>query len=98
MDAPRSRRWQSVPVRLDQALVEAGLARSRTLATRLVREGRVTVNRVVVTKPAMKVSTTDVLVADEEVWVSRASHKLLGALDILGVQVDRKSTRLNSSH
>ncbi|MES6268410.1 S4 domain-containing protein, partial [Cutibacterium acnes] len=48
MDAPRSWRWQSVPVRLDQALVEAGLARSRTLATRLVREGRVTVNRVVV--------------------------------------------------
>ncbi|MES6268409.1 S4 domain-containing protein [Cutibacterium acnes] len=33
------------------------MARSRTLATRLVREGRVTVNRVVVTKPAMKVST-----------------------------------------
>ena len=87
MDAPRSRRWQSVPVRLDQALVEAGLARSRTLATRLVREGRVTVNRVVVTKPAMKVSTADVLVADEEVWVSRGAHKLLGALDILGVQV-----------
>lgn len=87
MDAPRSWKWQSVPVRLDQALVEAGLARSRTLATRLVREGRVTVNRVVVTKPAMKVSTADVLVADEEVWVSRGAHKLLGALDILGVQV-----------
>ena len=87
MDAPRSWRWQSVPVRLDQALVEAGLARSRTLATRLVREGRVTVNRVVVTKPAMKVSTADVLVADEEVWVSRAAHKLLGTLDILGVHV-----------
>ena len=64
MDAPRSWKWQSVPVRLDQALVEAGLARSRTLATRLVREGRVTVNRVVVTKPAMKVSTADVLVAE----------------------------------
>ena len=46
-----------------------------------------TVNRVVVTKPAMKVSTADVLVADEEVWVSRGAHKLLGALDILGVQV-----------
>ena len=74
MDAPRSRRWQSVPVRLDQALVEARLARSRTLATRLVREGRVTVNRVVVTKPAMKVSTADVLVADEEVWVLSLIH------------------------
>ncbi|MDU5026671.1 MAG: S4 domain-containing protein, partial [Cutibacterium avidum] len=42
-------------MRLDQALVDAELARSRTLATRLVREGRVTVNGVVVTKPAAKV-------------------------------------------
>ena len=57
-------RWQSVPVRLDQALVEAGLARSRTLATRLVREGRVAVNGAVVTKPAMKVRASDKLVAD----------------------------------
>ncbi len=80
-------RWQSVPVRLDQALVEAGLARSRTLATRLVREGRVAVNGAVVTKPAMKVRASDKLVADEEMWVSRAAHKLLGALDTLGVQV-----------
>ncbi|REB74553.1 TlyA family RNA methyltransferase [Propionibacterium sp. NM47_B9-13] len=83
-------RWQSVHVRLDQALVEAGLARSRTLATRLVREGRVTVNGIVVTKPAMKVSASDNLVADEEVWVSRAAYKLLGALDTLGVSVPSK--------
>ena len=82
-----TQRWQAVPVRLDQALVDAELARSRTLATRLVREGRVTVNGVVVTKPAAKVGPSDDLVAEEEVWVSRASHKLIGALDVLDVEV-----------
>ncbi|MDO4412157.1 TlyA family RNA methyltransferase [Cutibacterium sp.] len=74
-------------MRLDQALVNAGLVRSRTLATRLVREGRVTVNGVVVIKPATKVNEFDALTAEEEVWVSRAAHKLLAALDTLGVNV-----------
>ncbi|MGK2308370.1 TlyA family RNA methyltransferase [Cutibacterium sp. V947] len=74
-------------MRLDQALVDAGLARSRTLATRLVREGRATVNGVVVTKPAAKVSSSDDLAAEDEVWVSRAAHKLIGALDVLDVEV-----------
>ncbi|MSS45224.1 TlyA family RNA methyltransferase [Cutibacterium sp. WCA-380-WT-3A] len=74
-------------MRLDQALVEAGLTRSRTLAARLVHEGRVTVNGIVATKPAMKVKATDALVAEEEVWVCRAAYKLIGALDTLGVSV-----------
>ncbi|WCC79165.1 TlyA family RNA methyltransferase [Cutibacterium equinum] len=82
-----AQRWQAWPVRLDHALVDAGLARSRTLATRLVRQGKVSVNGVVVTKPATKVGPADDLAAEEEVWVSRAAHKLIGALDILDIEV-----------
>lgn len=66
--------------------MEAGLARSRTLAARLVREGRVRVDGTVVTKPSARVDGQH-LEADREEWVCRAAHKLLGALDDLSVQV-----------
>ena len=67
-------------MRLDQALVARGLARSRTQATRMVTEGRVRVAGVVVRKAAMNVNATTEIFADPEKWVSRAAHKLLGAI------------------
>lgn len=72
-------------VRVDIALVERGLARSRNQAAALVDAGRVLIDG----KPAKK-SSVDV--ADESKikllealdYVSRAGHKLVGALDEFG--------------
>ncbi len=74
-------------MRLDVALVGRGIARSRTHAATLIAEGRVTVNGEVATKPAMRVTDVDAIAADVERWVSRAAHKLLGALEGSGAQV-----------
>ena len=67
-------------MRLDQELIIRGLARSRTQAARLVAEGRVKVSGAIARKPAMSVDTETDISADTEKWVSRAAHKLLGAI------------------
>ncbi|MGH3914410.1 MAG: TlyA family RNA methyltransferase [Pseudonocardiaceae bacterium] len=73
--------------RLDAELVRRGLARSRDHAAELVTQGRVQVRGVTATKPATGVDAdTPLLVRTEQKelqWVSRGSHKLLGALDDL---------------
>lgn len=74
-------------LRLDVAMVERGLARSRTLAARLVREGRVSVDGAAVRRPSVRVAGSSVIEARAEHWVSRGAHKLLGALTDLGVAV-----------
>lgn len=73
--------------RLDQVVHRRGLARSRTAAADLVRQGRVRVDGAVVTKPAHQVEEAAEVTAEVDPWVSRAAHKLLGALDDLGVDV-----------
>ncbi|KAB1653284.1 TlyA family RNA methyltransferase [Pseudoclavibacter chungangensis] len=68
--------------RLDRALVARGLARSRTLAARLVDAGVVLVDGVAVTKPSHRVGEgTRIDVSRPERYVSRAAHKLVAALD-----------------
>jgi len=72
--------------RLDAALAERGLARSRTHAARLIADGLVTIDGVGVVKPATKVTESQQLaVAGLDRYVSRAAHKLIGALDAFGV-------------
>lgn len=73
--------------RLDQALPARGLARSRSQATELIRSGRVRVGGAVVTKTSTPVGPDDQIHVETDPWVSRAAHKLLGALDESGVQV-----------
>ena len=68
--------------RLDTVLVDRGLARSRRVAAELVADGRVQVGGSVARKPS-QVVPADVVVdvrADGTEYVSRAAHKLLGAL------------------
>ncbi len=75
-------------VRLDQALVGRGLARSRGQAAEAVRNGHVRVNGRLATKPSAPVDASDAIevgVADH--YVSRAAHKLNGALDDSGLPV-----------
>ncbi|NHB85844.1 TlyA family RNA methyltransferase [Tessaracoccus sp. HDW20] len=74
-------------MRLDLALVDRGIARSRNHAAGLIGEGRVAVDGVRVTKPSQQVGDDAVLTADVDRWVSRAAHKLLGALDDTGLLV-----------
>lgn len=74
-------------MRLDSALVARSLASSRNRAARLIGEGRVRVNGVTVTKASHGVGDDDNVEAYTERWVSRAAHKLIGALDESGIAV-----------
>ena len=70
--------------RLDQTLVSRGLARSRTHAARLIAEGKVSSGGEVLAKASLQVgddTVLDVAAAGEDSYVSRAGHKLAGALD-----------------
>ncbi|PZQ49854.1 MAG: TlyA family rRNA (cytidine-2'-O)-methyltransferase [Rhodovulum sulfidophilum] len=69
--------------RLDQALVDRGLAESRARAQALIAAGVVTVDGAPETKPARKVAATAALAltADPLPYVSRAALKLVHALD-----------------
>ena len=68
--------------RLDAALAERGLARSRTHAARLIADGLVTVDGVPALKPSQRVENDRTIeVTRDDGYVSRAALKLIGALD-----------------
>ncbi|RRD47683.1 TlyA family RNA methyltransferase [Tessaracoccus sp. OH4464_COT-324] len=73
-------------MRLDVALVERGLARSRNQAARLIAQGRVSVAGRVVRKPSTPI-TDESIVTEPELWVSRAAYKLIPALEGAGISV-----------
>jgi 23S rRNA (cytidine1920-2'-O)/16S rRNA (cytidine1409-2'-O)-methyltransferase len=71
-------------VRLDQALVARGLARSRTHAASLISEGKVSSAGQVLSKASLQVEDGKDLAVEhteQDSYVSRAGHKLAGALD-----------------
>jgi 23S rRNA (cytidine1920-2'-O)/16S rRNA (cytidine1409-2'-O)-methyltransferase len=74
-------------VRLDQLLVDRGLAESRERAQRLIRAGMVLVSEQLTDKPGTKVDEGALLRIKGEVcpYVSRGGLKLAGALDELGL-------------
>lgn len=71
-------------MRLDRVLHARGLARSRSHAQQLIAAGSVRVDGVVVSKAAADVAESAHLAVDARAahYVSRAAHKLLGALDV----------------
>ncbi|MFC4245022.1 TlyA family RNA methyltransferase [Gryllotalpicola reticulitermitis] len=72
--------------RLDAAIVARGLARSRTVAAKLIAAGRVTVDGAAVVKASVQVDdAAEVVVALPDHYVSRGAHKLIAALDAFGV-------------
>jgi 23S rRNA (cytidine1920-2'-O)/16S rRNA (cytidine1409-2'-O)-methyltransferase len=78
--------------RLDAALAERGVARSRTHAARLIGDGLVLVDGATAVKASMRVRDDQVLsLTASDHYVSRAAHKLIGALDEFGVPVDGRS-------
>lgn len=74
--------------RLDLALVERGLAESRTRAARLIEAGSVRVDDRIVLKTGHKVPPTAVLaVTALDRWVARSANKLLAACERFGVEL-----------
>lgn len=70
-------------MRLDQELVNRGIAASRSRARDLVLRGHVLLNGTVAAKPALDIGTGDVLTLslDAPRFVSRGAEKLVAALD-----------------
>ncbi|MFB9070894.1 TlyA family RNA methyltransferase [Citricoccus parietis] len=70
--------------RLDIALADRGLARSRSEAAGLISAGEVIVNGVVTTKASLRCAPGDVVAlrSSGPRYVSRAGHKLAGALEL----------------
>lgn len=74
-------------MRLDAALAQRGLARSRTHAAKLIADGLVTVDGASVVKASAIVGEQQVIeVAASDHYVSRAAHKLVAALDGFDVE------------
>jgi 23S rRNA (cytidine1920-2'-O)/16S rRNA (cytidine1409-2'-O)-methyltransferase len=80
-------------IRLDQLLVERGLAESRTRAQALVMAGLVRVEGAVADKPGRSVppDARVELEAPEHPWVSRGGVKLAAALDAFGIDPSGRS-------
>ncbi|WP_153133315.1 TlyA family RNA methyltransferase [Dechloromonas hortensis] len=79
--------------RVDQLLVEAGLAASRTAAQRMIAAGRVSWSGGLIKKPALDLApetTLTVAVDPEDRFVSRGGLKLAGALAETGITVTGK--------
>ena len=73
--------------RIDAALVARGLATSRNRAARQIAAGHVLINGRPAQKPSQKVAAADVIdVSDDDPWVARSAHKLLGALSDFGLE------------
>ena len=74
-------------MRLDLALVERGLARSRSHARQLIDAGKVTVTGAALVKAALPVREDTTIDVDVDPYVSRAAYKLTAALESTGLIV-----------
>lgn len=85
-------------MRLDLALVEQGLCRSRNRARQLIEGGLVRVDGRTVTRVAAPVDERHRLeLTRADPWVSRAAHKLLGAIEDLAVDVPARALDAGAS-
>ena len=74
--------------RLDKLLVSLGYCDSRALAQRLIRAGKVKVNREIVDKPGTEIVTTaEIEVKEQPPYVSRGGKKLVKALQSFEIKV-----------
>ena len=83
--------------RLDRLLVERGLVRSRSQAQELIADGRVRVDGVVLKRAAGPVRPGAQLDVQGDRYVSRAAHKLLGALADLDLDIGGRALDAGSS-
>jgi len=78
-------------MRLDEALVNQNLVQSRNKAKELIKNGKVTVDGKVVTKPSMKINGEKLEISEDKIFVSRAAYKLKNFLDKHNIKVENKS-------
>ena len=79
-------------MRLDQYIVELGLADSRNMAQELIKEGSVSLNEEICNKPAKDIKKgTRVSVVKKRQWVSRGGKKLFDALKSFEINVEGKT-------
>lgn len=83
--------------RLDRELVARGLALSRGRAQTMIAAGQVLVDGRPAGKAAELVEPAAVLATAGDGYVSRAAHKLAGALDDLGLAVEGRALDAGSS-
>jgi len=84
-------------VRLDLALVQRGLVRSRNQAARLIADGHVMVNSKVVTRPSSPVLDLDELSVENQPYVARSAEKLAYALDYFKIPVPENCLDIGAS-
>lgn len=86
-------------LRLDQALVERGLAPSRARARALIEAGAVTVDGRPAARPAQKAGPDAALEVTKtpNPWVSRAALKLAHALEVFGLTPEGRALDLGAS-
>lgn len=79
-------------MRLDQYIVELGLAESRNMAQELIKEGSVSLNEEICNKPAKDIKKgARVSVVKKKQWVSRGGKKLFDALKSFEIDVVGKT-------
>ncbi|MEC7195284.1 MAG: SAM-dependent methyltransferase, partial [Pseudomonadota bacterium] len=79
-------------MRLDQYILELGLAESRNSAQELIREGSVLLNDEICRKPAKEIKKgSRVSVVERRNWVSRGGKKLFDALKSFEIEVEGKT-------
>ncbi|MDC3107888.1 TlyA family RNA methyltransferase [Paracoccaceae bacterium] len=79
-------------MRLDQYIVELGLAESRNMAQQLIKEGSVSLNEEMCNKPAKDIKKgARVSVAKKQQWVSRGGKKLFDAIKSFEIDVVGKT-------
>ena len=78
-------------IRLDQYIMELGLAGSRNRAQELIKEDLVLLNGKICNKPAKEIKTgSRVSLVETQQWVSRAGKKLFEALKSFDIKVEGK--------
>ena len=79
-------------MRLDQYIVELGLAESRNMAQELIKEGSVSLNEEICNKPSKDIKKGErVSVVKKKQWVSRGGKKLFDALKSFEIDVVGKT-------
>ena len=79
-------------MRLDQYIVELGLAESRNSSQELIREGSVLLDKEICKKPAKEIKEgSKVSIVKQRQWVSRGGKKLFDALKNFEIEVDGKT-------
>ena len=79
-------------MRLDQYIMELGMADSRNMAQELIKEGSVSLNEEICNKPAKEIKKgARVSVVKKRQWVSRGGKKLFDALKSFEIDVEGKT-------